>query len=778
MKDNNDNMEAGLGAFPSAGGETPLDISRLSEAVIELNIARKNVSMYPPGHAQVERSVARAYAILNEMLSLWPRITIGVAKNTLLVGEDHLDSKNPVFRDFAVSLNRLEIAAVTFVLGLNQQELAKFEQILSVNPEKIMERGGIEKLCSKAKITNIIIQPLDYSSFHLTEEEEIVFSEAKDDSSEAGMWQAFVSQLVSGTLDPSGRGLSVEDSLQIDPSELARFLNESDVDPKAAAQSYERIVTQYVRRVTEREQLTEEQSATLANLISLIQNLKPDLRKQFLSVAFGCLTSKKASSVAEDLLQGFPDDMVIEMIRQANEEGREIPPTLMNVVQRMTFAQDEDEDGEQGVTEGGRPSGKGPLPDISQEQMRKLFEVRTPDSKGDSEHEATLEALAKPVGPEEIGLRDAFPINEYMETLEDGHVRLQIGQALLAFMEAAVDEKHYGAVLDKLLTLLHDLLEHGEFSFLLEILETLRAHGQGGAPGDLGPLAERPVPAEPAKTGKQRDDGIRQAALNALQAFNDPDFVSRAVSAFDTWADRKGREAASLLKALGPSSLPQLVDLYAEDESMGGSQVLFKLLVSFGKAAATEAQERLDDSRAYFVRNLLVLIQHAGTPEAIPHVRPLVRHDDQEVRMEALAIVLKFKDPMALPLLREALLSKDTDVSSRAVSLAGLYGGDDVVEDLASMLKLRPLLRSGYQSNERIIRALGEIGNSRAVPALERLARSRWMLYPNTLLRMKIVLFESLDHYPKESLDGLLSMGSKSDSPRIKRVCIRMMDGR
>jgi len=167
-----------------------------------------------------------------------------------------------------------------------------------------------------------------------------------------------------------------------------------------------------------------------------------------------------------------------------------------------------------------------------------------------------------------------------------------------------------------------------------------------------------------------------------------------------------------------------------------------------------------------------------GTHEAVDHVRSLARHADQEVRMEALAILLQYKDPGGTPLLREALLSRDKDMSSRALSLAGELGEDDVAEDLASMLKTRPFLRSGYELNEKIIHALGEIGNRHAVPVLEKLARSGWMLYPNSLLHMKVVLFDSLERYPKESLQNLLWIGRKLDDPRIRRACMRIADSR
>jgi len=790
MSNNNDDTASGPGAFLPGEGDTAVDINRLSEAVIELNIARKNVSMYPPGHVQVERSVGRAYAILNELVSVWPRITVGVAKDTLLVGEEQLDSTNPVFTDFAVALNRREIAAVTFVLGLKHQEVAKFEQILSIDPEKIMAHGGIEKVLSKAKIKNIIIQALDYSSFHLTEEDEITLSESGEESPDAGMWQGFVSQLVSGTLDSSGGGLSPEDSVHTPPAGLAKFLNENKMDPETAAQGCESIVARCVKGVTERKELTEEQSATLNNLVDLIQNLKPDLRKQFLSAAFKCLASDRLSSMAENLLQGFPDDMVIEMIRQANDEGKEIPRMLLNVVQQMSFTEEEDEydqgdasvtqekDAAEYLTEESHPFEESPRPDVSQEEMERHSEVKTDKAEGESEYAATPETSAKPVGSEKMRLGEAFPIDEYLDTLADGHIALQLGQALLTFMEADIDDEHYKALSERLIALLPSLLGEGAFSFLREISNTLRSHAEERPPDDSDSPPERPGLTETAKRHKEKGDGVRKMASDALRTFNDSDFVSKALSAFDTWADKKGPEAADFLMALGSGCLSQVIDHYGEEESPAKSKVLFKLLESFGEAAAAEALKRLDDRRSHFVRNLLVLIRKVGTHEAVDHVRSLARHADQEVRMEALAILLQYKDPGGTPLLREALLSRDKDMSSRALSLAGELGEDDVAEDLASMLKTRPFLRSGYELNEKIIHALGEIGNRHAVPVLEKLARSGWMLYPNSLLHMKVVLFDSLERYPKESLQNLLWIGRKLDDPRIRRACMRIADSR
>lgn len=139
-----------------------------------------------------------------------------------------------------------------------------------------------------------------------------------------------------------------------------------------------------------------------------------------------------------------------------------------------------------------------------------------------------------------------------------------------------------------------------------------------------------------------------------------------------------------------------------------------------------------------------------------------------------MAALLRFKDPSAVPLLRESLRSKDPDLASQAVFLAGQYRVTDVTDDLVSMFKKTILFETDYIVNEELIKALGEIGNPRAIPELEKLAKASWTLYPAGLSRMKVTLYESLGRYPKESIAGLLRIGERSGDDRIKRICKKL----
>jgi hypothetical protein len=758
MAEQQEKKDATASPAPPVQKEIPIDTRLLSEAVIELNISRKNVGIYPPGHLQITKSIDRAYGILQKLFEIRAEMTLGVAKDTLLVGQDYLDQKNPVYRDFALSMNQQEIASVTFIRGLDKDELVRFHRIITTKPEDIRAGGGIEKVMAAANIAHISIKALDYRSFHVTEEQEI-FKSAGDkpagDKTKAGhgLWQDFVAHLTAGTLAGQDAGVSVKDAAQIDPAELARLLNERMLDSNAALQSYDRIISEHMRERAEKKEMTREQSATLSNLNALLKDLHPELRKQFLSVAFKRISSHaKVYGGSEDLIGGFPDDVVIDMLAQASAEGREISPTLTGLLGKLTRAQAQStvaaraENSQAGVPVSDAADASLILP----EHMEKLFDREKYEEYVPTDYEAMLKRLSDSAS----AVGDRIPVDEYAKTLEDDHLDFQIGRALIAFMEEKIDEEDYREFARKLGAIMPGFLATGNFMLLWDISETLRRH-----------VNEKPV------------KGIRDAAGEARKAFSDPAFIAKTLNAFEVWMKDKGQEAAGLILALGPATIPGLLDIFSRDESPGGKRAVFNLLVTFGEPAVREVHKRLRDPRAYFVRNLLMLIRRAGTTASIPYIKPLLKHQDVRVRMEALNALLRLKDPGAVPVLREAIHADDPDIAFEAISLAGQYRTSEVTGDILTKIKRIIIFEEDYSKNEEIVKALGEIGDARAVPDLEKLAKAR-TFYPQRRAKMQRLLFESLGRYPLESLSGLIRTGQRSVDDGIRTICKKLLEQR
>jgi hypothetical protein len=446
---------------------------------------------------------------------------------------------------------------------------------------------------------------------------------------------------------------------------------------------------------------------------------------------------------------GFPDDIVIEMLSQASIEGKEISPTLTGLLGKLTRATAQSaasgRPAEAPVSGHGEENAAAP---ILPEHMKKLFDREKYEEYVSGDYQAMLKHLTETTSD----LGERIPVEEYARTLEDDHLDFQIGRALIAFMEENIDEEDYREFSRKLVAIMPGFLKTGNFMLLWDIFETLRRH-----------TTEKPVKE------------IRFAAHEARQVFLAPAFIANVLSYFEIWMKNKGQEAAGLIQALGASTIPGLLDIYGNDEAPGGKRVVFNLLCAFGEPAVKEAQKRLHDPRAYYVRNLLMMIRRAGTPSSIPFVKPLLQNPNQSVRMEALSALLRFRDPGATKVLKDFIHSNDPDVAFQAVALAGQYRMTEVMGDILAKIKKLILFEADYGENEEIVKALGDIGDPRAVPELERLARAR-TLYPQRRLKMQRLLYASLDRYPKESIAGLLKIGDRSNDDEIRKSCKKLKE--
>ncbi len=124
----------------------PLDTRLLCEAIIELNISRHNVSVYPKDHPLVEKSLQQAFDFLTKLFELRQEVKLAIAGNTIIFDEYHLNRENPIYKEFALCLNQKGIASITLHSKLSKEELYSFHTFLlsedkDCTPEEIQVRN-------------------------------------------------------------------------------------------------------------------------------------------------------------------------------------------------------------------------------------------------------------------------------------------------------------------------------------------------------------------------------------------------------------------------------------------------------------------------------------------------------------------------------------------------------------------------------------------------------------------------------------------------------------
>lgn len=756
-----------------------LDKKRLSDVLYQLNITRKNFLIYPPGHVQTNQSIKKCHALLHDLLEWTPKLTMGVAKDKLFADNTVIENKGHNIKDFALSAKNHELAGITFYRNISGDDLSCFFQLMAKDPEEIGDLGGFDKALAHNRINTIKVQFIDFRAFHHIEEKEINRTKnRKSQTKSSGIWTEFISGLLSGSLtasdqgvpieqtkgmNPSQRalflnenkidtktasdqGVSIEQIKGINPSQLALFLNENKIDTKVALDTYRSTISKHMEEAGE--SITSPSICTndFCELDLLLQNLNPKLKKQFLSATYNQFNSAGENEAAKNLLSDFSEQVVLDMLRQANEDGEEISPSLMNLVYRITHAQEgmSHPEGKTNFNESTNPlnllSDTGTLQDIFTRE--KFEEYVTTD------YENTLNNLSSDLDDEVLEVNKALPIEDFQKDLEPSHLDSQIAHIILAFMNDEINPVEYENYTTKLVEIAYDLLRTGGFPTLLKIVRAL------------------------FKDYKDKSNPeIQSLAKNTLKKFREARFISLAIVSFEKWGKPDDIAAYEFLLSLGSIVVPEMIALYGKGERPEIQSLILKLLNKFPEETCLEAKRRFSDPQPSFVINMLTLVRKLGTEKDVSIVKRLLEHHDADVRMSALVTIIELGNPEGPDVIRNFLRSLHTKEKYKVIEMIGTYKMADMVPDLISAIPRWTLFKFQYEKNETIITALGKIGNPSAVPVLEKLANCRWAIWPKSLNRMKLALYQSLHGYELSQITSLLKIGLKSQDNQIRQIC-------
>lgn len=696
----------------------PIDVRLLSDAIIELNISRRNVGLYPPGHSMVKKSIERAFGLLMKLFELRNDITLGVVKDQLVIDEWTLDRKNPVYKDFALSLHEKDIAAITFSKGLTSEELTGFHELMTMkNPPTGM---AVVQLAEEKGIIHIRLSPIDYSSLRFVE------GARAEKGEENVVLEDYVYALLEGKLADDDQGLL----LDAPPEEIAGLLNNA-LPEDAGGESYDRVITAYLKQKGH-QGLSRK---SFEKFISFVNNLNPALKRQFLSRTFSHHTVDTAE--IEALLEEMSSEGFQNIAEFFTKHSSMIPEALKNVMDKLASIKEDKAYGFDKLIEH-----EAVIDDIEiDEHFMKLFAEDHFKSFVSDEYQRELTAMMTHT-PEEIHrldelrqdctveMIDSVATDTLIELLQSGEPTAEFSDNLNSRFREFVEE----------------FVETGRFREVRDIYDSL-AHV---------------------------DD---EAAMEKAELmFHDREFTSGLVENLKLWGRKNREQATDLAKAMKPLLVGPLFDALLEEGNASTRKFLLSILSELGTEAVDEAVKRLADGRWFVLRNMLYLIRMCNGVEHAPLVRKFAGHENPKVGMEAVRTLLHFGAPDTGPLLAPYMESEDPEVRDWAVRLAGTYRLREALPHLTRLLEKKDILGPGADEKIAVIRALGKIGDEAAIGPLIKIYKAKTFLHKDYFDELRVEIFRNLGGYPRDALKPLLELGLGSKNKEIRSVSKRLLE--
>ncbi len=210
----------------------------LADFLIEFSIVLHKRSMYPAGHPHLRAAAERFAQRLNTLLENRESVTLGVARNRLVIGAATTDPKNALLRDLAHRLHRHRIAAVHLTRGAKAEEIEDVLAALSANPQR--GEGPLGTRLDRAGPWNHIrLRPIGYDKFVLQEAGVAGDPNGDDSAPSRDAWVELARLALSSEHEPSS------------PSAADPLIVAQAIGRKSGEMAYDRVVLGYLSRVAE-----------------------------------------------------------------------------------------------------------------------------------------------------------------------------------------------------------------------------------------------------------------------------------------------------------------------------------------------------------------------------------------------------------------------------------------------------------------------------------------------------------------------------------------------
>lgn len=706
-----------------------LDVNLIGAVVRELAGAYRNVSSYPKGHPVVVLACERAAGMLARVCSDREAITLGVARETLMIGEGSLGTLVPAARNYVRTLAHHGVALITLRRGVTALEIESFSQILTEKRGGISANGGIEQVVLEAGIRHLEVYSIQYDVFQAVENAP---REAGSQQSPVrhSLWKTFVLRLMEGAEDSFLAGLDLESPTS--PEKMAEMINSRSQDslPRIVA-----VLEELLRETGGVEQLSSEDKLALANIGEFIGGLKPELRRLFFNSLLQFCQQQDFSVM--EVMPFLPTSVALELYTCSLESDVVLPSYIMTSMEQLADAF---------MKESALAPPASRIDPSGREDGHEIFfREDIVDTFVPADYLDTLKALVSSQSIPEPS-RDDF--QEQLGTLADDRVESAISRIILESLSFAGTEQLV-ALKRNLQELCRYFLEVGDFHSLENMY--IRLCG---------------IPFENEELAALKEE--------VLETFHAAEFVAEILNGAENWGKDKFEEIGTIIQCIGKPFIEPLLDRLAEEERLTIRRYYLDQLIKMSGLAIEATCARLGDSRWFFLRNLVVILEHSGDPKVLLPLRKVAGFPHPKVRQRVIEALLSFGDPEGDKLLLHDLMSRDAEARQSAIQQAGKSRDPDVVGALMLILVKKGMSPTDAMEKKAAIQVLAEIGDSRVLPLFDRMLAARHFLRLSMWKMLKKELLNSLTKFSDPLAMVLVRKVAESGKSELASLAARL----
>ena len=691
---------------PTLNPDKPL----LTTFLHELNISRRQLSLYPPEHPQITTSVNRTLEILEDLFQSDPVITLGIAPDALYFEQLWLDKEDPANREFAQFFSSLGIASISFRRGLKSSELIRFNLLLRSDPGTAESFGHFDKLLEQHHIEHISVILIDYDAFQARSD-----LAGNGSTAENHLWESFLHGLHSGILD-----FGNPDST-LDLGTIADIFNQKLVGSQAERDQSSRSIGLFIENSLLPKTTPQIPSDNDKKLAMLLEQLSPDAQQEFLNSAFQTLDRHRDE--APDVLKKIPRHLIQNTIAGKDRQDLNLSSRLFGLINNL--ASSPDQEFQQNIKTKSAP--------LSTEMVRARLDVLFSEEQQDSympdSYQSALHSILSNKITGTIPDEEKQKLKEQIETqsVEENCVAI-----IFELLQNQPDPEQEKSIEQNLLELSRFFLDVGDFVNLRAIYDNWSEYLYSGH-----------------SAATVFDEKV-------LSSHTQSTFMAEVLDGIDLWGEEKHQEIADYIIAVGEPYSESVIEFLGLAPKWSERQLWMEILEGIGGDAQQMIIRFLNDERWYLVRNLLIILGKELDPSTLKAIHKLIDHPHPKVRLEVMRNLFSCNPATANRQLLKELNSQDPEALSAAIQIADLSRDPNVLSILHKQLGTSIDSDTDLEIKKQIVKTLTRIGNKESLPILRRILQKQGLLVSRRVKQLQVEILQNLALFPGNSADKLL----------------------
>lgn len=689
------------------------------ELIYIMNAAITNLRLYPPTNPLIVNSIEKLQKSLITILEKKDSVEYAESEKTLLVQGEALPEKEQAktqVSSFLKVMLDLGIRSIAFKKGVTGEEIAGFLQSIGKSSREIENAGGLNQIFNGRGISHIKIDEKIYVGVD-SERSIAATMDIKDED---------ITRLIMGEKAESSEAQDLMRELVKDPEWVSRVF-----------QAGVKQVMQETQNFLEAD-LSEKFSEMITSLNRISGRDKTEITKAILSSLPDMDDQMLLAVISQNLDAVFGEDMFSNYLEQmADDEFNRLFSKIRKIAESIPKDDKETQHQSRSI-----------------DQILQLM-VHSAKAKGligkdepPSEAAETLEApglkmlqgmantVEKLISKGSLSAITAL-FDQFSPLLrhKDSEVRSAVAE-----MMSHIDEKlEESGLLEERIELSRKLSEWIKFETVIspvyeKITGQLERLSRQLIENDRSEDADHILEAYSLIYSKNltKEEAIQALAANMLQNLATDDILNLLLKETQADGTKKKKDDTHSLIILGTTSIERLLDRLHDSHNRVERNRIIQVITKIGKPAIPPIIERLYQKGPwYYTRNLALLIGRIGSPVHVEALVSLVGGEDTRIQREVVFAIGNLGGNAAGNALVESLDSADDDIKGLMISVLGTLKYREAVPVLINLLETKAASINKKLRNDIMIKAceaLARIGENEAVPALEKVKRSKGFL--------------------------------------------------